>query len=218
MFKKHFQSGLSMIEILIVTAVIGVLVIAALSILPQQINKGRDGRRKSDLQKIKIAFEDYFNDNDCYPDPDILNNCGSADLAPYLSSIPCDPRTDSKYLYAPEQVACPHHYRVFANLETDTDPVIVDLGCHTISGCGAYTFFAAELGAAAMEYDYGVSEGVPVYVGNPDFPPGTSGFCCQVNGDQCNVWNQGDGVCNISGPFITLKECDVYCGYVAPQP
>ena len=202
-----------MIEILIVTAIIGLLVIIAITTIPQQIDKGRDGRRKSDLQKIKIAFENYYSDNDCYPDPDILDNCGGTELAPYLATIPCDPKTKTKYLYAPEQSSCAHYYRVFANLEVDIDPVIESLGCHTLVGCGAFTFFESELGVAALEYDYGVSEGVPVFVTEATIPPGTSGFCCQVIGDQCNVWNQGDGVCNISGPYLIREDCDGYCGY-----
>ncbi len=212
MNKRQKKSGLSMIEILIVTAVIGVLILAALSILPQQINKSRDGRRKSDLQKIKIAFENYFSDNDCYPDPDILNNCGGTDLQPYLASIPCDPQTKTRYLYAPEEVSCPHYYRVYANLEIDVDPVITELGCNLAGGCGAYAFFGEEIGSDAFDYNYGVSEGVPVANQEGSVPPGTQGYCCQVMGDQCNVWTQGDGVCNL-GFYFTQPECNAGCGF-----
>lgn len=167
MKKLKKQFGLSMIEVLIVTTIIGLLSVLAITFLPQQISKGRDGRRKSDLQKIKIAFEDYFSDNDCYPPPEILDNCGSADFEPYMSIVLCDPHTKTKYLYAPETTACPHSYRVFANLERDTDPVVGELGCDTENGCGAYAFFGGELGVVALEYNYGISQGVPVLVDTP---------------------------------------------------
>ncbi|GIK84514.1 MAG: hypothetical protein BroJett025_11360 [Patescibacteria group bacterium] len=215
MKRRWLQSGLSMIEVLIVIAVIGILVIIALTLLPDQISKGRDGRRKSDLQKIKIAFENYYSDKDCYPPPEILDNCGSSDLSPYLASIPCDPQTKTKYLYAPEDNGCPHYYRVFSNLEVDVDPVIMQLGCHTASGCGAYAFFGEELGLDALEYNYGVSEGVPVYVTEGNIPPGTQGWCCAFQGDPCNAWTQGQGICVEF--YFDSAECNAACGY-SPAP
>jgi prepilin-type N-terminal cleavage/methylation domain-containing protein len=211
MQKSRWQSGLSMVEVLIVTAIIGLLVIIAITTLPEQLRKGRDGRRKSDLQKIKIAFENYYSDNDCYPPPEILDNCGSEVLSPYMASIPCDPQTKTKYLYAPEASSCPQYYRVFSNLELDIDPVIKQLGCHTGAGCGAYAFFGDVIGEAALEYNYGVSEGVPVYNPDGNLPPGSSGWCCAVAGDQCNSWTEGGGVCNYYFPIDQQIQCDSYC-------
>lgn len=208
MRKTRLQSGLSMIEILVIAAIISILIIIALSMLPQQISKGRDGRRKSDLQKIKIAFENYYSDNDCYPPPEILDNCGSADLSPYLASIPCDPQNKSKYLYAPEGGSCPHYYRVFSNLEVDIDPVIEQLGCHTASGCGAFSYFGLTYGQGIRDYNYGVSEGVPVYITETTAPPGTVGFCCSGPGDQCNGWNLDDGVC--ADFYFSAAECSAF--------
>lgn len=61
-------------------------------------NKGRDARRKKDLNRIKIAFEEYFNDKGYYPKDDLVeklmdkDNCGkSIDDFPYLHPWPCDP-------------------------------------------------------------------------------------------------------------------------------
>lgn len=214
MKKRTFQSGLTMIEILIVTAIIGILVIIAITTLPQQLNKARDGRRKSDLQKIKIAFENYYSDNDCYPDPDILDNCGGTELSPYLATIPCDPQTETKYLYAPEAGAsCAHYYRVFSNLEVDIDPVVEELNCHTLSGCGAYTYFGEELGLDSLEYNYGVSEGVPVFVSDGISPPGASGWCCTTPGETCAHWGGGpdDGTCSQLYGETDVKACDAAC-------
>lgn len=208
--RYNFQAGLSMIEVLIVIAIIALLVILAITTLPEQIEKGRDGRRKSDLQKIKIAFENYYSDNDCYPPDDILDNCEGTELSPYLARIPCDPRTKEKYLYAPVGGACPTAYRVYADLEVDEDPIIEELGCHTDAGCGAYQYFQLELGLAALDYDYGVSEGVPVFDAGGGIPAGTFGWCCQTYGDPCNVWEYGSGICNVF--FFEETECQTACG------
>jgi prepilin-type N-terminal cleavage/methylation domain-containing protein len=209
MLKKRFQSGLSMIEVLTVTAIIGILAIIALTTLPKQINKGRDGRRKSDLQKIKIAFENYYSDNDCYPPPEILDNCASNDLAPYMAAIPCDPLDNSKYLYAPLGGSCSSSYRVFTNLEVDTDPVIEELGCHTDVGCGAFAYFEDELGLLAVEYNYGISEGIQLYVTDGGAPEGTRGFCCQNINDYCDTWTYGRGECQDF--YFDNDECDLAC-------
>lgn len=211
MGKWRLRSGLSMIEILIVTAIIGILVVIGVSALPQQMSKGRDGKRKSDLQEIKVAFENYYSDNDCYPEPDIIDNCGSSDLNPYLESVPCDPETETKYLYAPEESSCPHYYRVFSNLEVNSDPIVAELGCDTSLGCGAFEYFEEELGVLALEYNYGVSEGAPVYAGSGAIPPGTSGWCCSSPMDQCNAWTEGNGVCVQF--FYELDTCNAACGY-----
>ena len=50
-----------------------------------QILKGNDAARKGDLSHIKTAFEEYYNDNACYPALTALSTCGSPALSPYLS-------------------------------------------------------------------------------------------------------------------------------------
>jgi prepilin-type N-terminal cleavage/methylation domain-containing protein len=214
MKKSMLQSGFTMIEVLIVTAILGILIIIAISMLPRQLDKARDGRRKSDLQKIKIAFENYYSDNECYPEPTILDECGGTGLNPYLANIPCDPKNETKYLYAPEGEDCPKYYRVFSNLEVDTDPVIEELGCDTVEGCGAHAFFELDpdVGSDAVNYDYGVSEGIKLYVSESSSTL-TVGYCCQVMLDQCNVWNKGEPNCTVSGPYSLVSTCNTACGF-----
>ena len=209
------SAGLSMIEVLTVTAILAILIIMAITMLPRQMEKARDAQRKGDLQKIKIAFEHYYNDNGCYPSSDVLENCGGVspinhELSPYLQNIPCDPQNESFYLYAPYDSSggagtC-DGYRVWANLEKDDDLTIINLGCDTIVGCGAYEFFETTLGLAAAEYNYGVSEGVPVFTGNEEAYM-ESGFCCSgSSGDDCNAWSLGGGNC-VMGPYEFYSEC-----------
>jgi prepilin-type N-terminal cleavage/methylation domain-containing protein len=149
MLKRSAQLGLTMIEILAVLAIIGVIIVALMLSLPKQLGRSRDAQRKADLEKVKIAFEDYYNDNGCYPDQTMMQSCGGTAMQPYLQSVPCDPQSKQPYLYIPDLGDTCSGYRILANLEDDQDRVIESLGCSGACGCGW------EEG-----YNYGVSTGV----------------------------------------------------------
>lgn len=148
---KLNQAGMTMIEILIVVVIIVILALAAFSAYRKQLSRARDGQRKSDLEKIRVAFEDYHNDHGCYPDLGVLNNCGQA-WGSYLKEIPCDPTTEKPYQhYALEANECAG-YRVLAQLENLDDPGIVKVGCDPIKGCGTgYEGY--------IVYNYGIAMG-----------------------------------------------------------
>ena len=200
-----------MIEVLTVVAILALLIIMAITTLPKQMEKARDASRKDDLQSIKIAFEHYYNDNGCYPSAEVLENCGGVspvnhELSPYLQDIPCDPLKEGYYLYVPYDGSgngegC-EGFRVWANLEKNDDLVVAELGCDTVVGCGAYEFFEASLGLEAAEYNYGVSQGVPVFTGNENAYL-ESGFCCA---GVCNAWSFGSGSCS-DGPYENYATC-----------
>lgn len=143
------KSGFTMIEVLIVLSIIGIFSTAGVIGFQTSQAKARDAQRKGDLAKIKVAFEDYYNDNSCYPDSSVLANCGQP-FSSYLNSIPCDPITGEAYKYVPNTNSCTG-YRLYAALENTTDPIIGQLGCDGPNGCG--------YGAT---YNYGVSAGVAV--------------------------------------------------------
>jgi len=93
------RNGFTLVEILIVVTILAILTVMAVGVLNPSalVNKGYDAQRKKDLNRIKTAFEEYFNDNGRYPNgsllADLINktNCGSNIFAPYLTSWPCDP-------------------------------------------------------------------------------------------------------------------------------
>jgi prepilin-type N-terminal cleavage/methylation domain-containing protein len=143
------RRGFTLTEVLIVIAVLAVLAILLLLNFNSHQGRARDAGRKTDLDRIKIAFEEYYNDHGCYPPPDILNNCNGQELQPYLDRIPCDPFTKEPYVYVPlENNEC-KGYRVLAHLENEEDPVIGQAGCDSSCGCGF-----------GEEYQYGISSGV----------------------------------------------------------
>jgi prepilin-type N-terminal cleavage/methylation domain-containing protein len=152
MHKNKFKrTGFSLIEVLMVLAIVGLLMVALFWWLMPQLARGRDGKRKADLNEIKTAFEDYYNDNSCYPPADVLENCGSLEFRPYLDSIPCDPDTAQPYAYVPLDPSGCTGYRVLAGLENEADPAIEQLSCDTSCGCGF-----------GEQYNYGIASGTPV--------------------------------------------------------
>jgi general secretion pathway protein G len=148
--RRRATMGFTMIEVLVAMTLVGIMSAAGVVALQSTQVKARDAQRKGHLEKIRTAFEDYYNDNDCYPPAGALATCQGTSLRPYLDEVPCDPLTGEAYLYNPLSNRC-SGYRVHAGLENTQDDSIARLNCDTDEGCG---------------YDpglnYGVSAGVPV--------------------------------------------------------
>lgn len=131
------KKGLTLIELLVVFGLIAALTIAAFVVVPTQLKKARDARRKSDLDRIKIVLYDYYFDNDCFPQE--LPECGEnfgANGEVYLNDLPCDP-SGEPYVYARTKKGggkCSQWFRLFTNLEVTTDPIIEKIHCR--QGCG----------------------------------------------------------------------------------
>jgi len=138
-----------MIEVLVVVFVIGILSGLGVRTVKKQIDKSRDARRKSDIYKLTVSFEDYFNDNICYPTnadwEDVSCGDNSTIFSPYLDSFPCDPTTKEKYTYQTidqEGNYCDgvcgdcYGYRILSQLANKSDKDIVEIGCDPDEGCG----------------------------------------------------------------------------------
>lgn len=139
---KVSSNGFTVIELLIVVSIVVMLGTLVLTNFVDQPKKGRDGKRKADLLQIRGALESYNDDKGCYPSNDSVP-CSGAGLSPYLSKIPCDPKTNESYLYDPDSssLTCPTFYWLYAKLEYSKDPGIDTVGC--APGCGpgnAYNF------------------------------------------------------------------------------
>ncbi len=134
-----FKRGFTLVEILIVVAVIVLLSIAALVLInPQkQLAKAWDVERKKQLAFMQKVFEDYYNDNEKYPigatichdSVDILGGIctchmcgreGNSDFKPYLTSLYCDPQYPRQdYIYQYDCAASnPKWFRMCATLST----------------------------------------------------------------------------------------------------
>jgi prepilin-type N-terminal cleavage/methylation domain-containing protein len=96
--------GFTLIEILIVVAIIAILASVVLVGLGPTQQAGRDARRLSDLHEVQNGLELYYNKTGKYPE---LTTASWASLQATLtgasigvSSIPNDPSTGKSYVYA----------------------------------------------------------------------------------------------------------------------
>jgi Tfp pilus assembly protein PilE len=168
--KKTNSSGVTMIELLVVVAIIATFFILVALLMTAQIARTRDAQRKADLEKIKVAFEDYYNDTGCYPTQDDYYSwrCDSEDFKPYLNDFPCDPMTKSHYTYVPDFWGC-RGYAILTTLDQTSDPSIQRVGCEP-TGCDDFT------------ENYGIAVGLPLasFTGPGSMPPANAcfgGFC-----------------------------------------
>lgn len=145
-----------MVEVLIVVAILALLLILSAFNSGRFIVQGFDVRRKSDLEAYRVAFERYYEDNKCYPDPSLLTQCNTRVLIPYLQKILCDPSTKQPYTYVKTDCTS---YTLYTTLNNPTDPSIAKVGC--TNGCGPDTN-----GDGTPDYNYGVSSG-NTNAGNP---------------------------------------------------
>ena len=152
------KQGFTLIEVLMVIALIALLSVAVYAGYARQLSRARDAQRKDDLEKLKVAFEDYYNDNACYPDFNLFTQCGSSVMLPYLREIPCDPYDDQPYRYFTFGGDACRGYRVLVQLENTNDPNIASSGCDKTNGC----YYDDP------SYNYGIAMGGSVAAGDWD--------------------------------------------------
>lgn len=208
------NNGFSLIELLVVMAILASLMIMAIMALSPQslIGKANDSKRKDDLNKIRTAFEEYFNDKGSYPDYikietwNVKSNCGKEleEMAPYLDKWPCDP-TGELYTILVDK----NWFKVVTNLENKKDKDIPD-GWY--SGDGNYkSAFDKD------EVNYGVSSlNILWYEGNS--VPASCGTIClkqNVSGIGCNdavgVGCSFPDICYLGGCMLAsckVPSCD----------
>ena len=182
MKKKRDSNGFSVIEVLVVTAILGIFIAAGITTWMTQLQKGRDARRKADLDIMTKALEDYYNDHNKYPTVSMMQ-CGSTQLSSYLKTVPCDPATKQSYKYMatdPEDSS----FSIYTVLENSNDSGIKESGCS--AGCGP------GIGFVSCAYNYGVNVGVNS-CSSADWYVCAGNTCRNASADQgCGI---GNAVC-----------------------
>jgi general secretion pathway protein G len=127
------QNGYTVIELLIVTFIIGLLVAIIAYALQGNIEKARDTRRMADLTQIQKALALYYNVNNYYPPIESAysgpedGNCGvnwcllNNYLEPYLNPLPLDPngyQTEYRYFYSSSASAANQTYGLMVRFES----------------------------------------------------------------------------------------------------
>ena len=116
--------GFTLVELLIVIAIIGVLSALLMANFIGVRQRARDAQRKSDLRQIQSALELYRSDLGLYPTTQNGPACDTAfssGTTIYMAKVPCDPTNSSfynsnYYYYSDGSV-----YYVVACLENSSD-------------------------------------------------------------------------------------------------
>ncbi len=100
------HKGFTLIELMVVIALIAVLSSIVISVLSGAQRDAKDKRRIADIQQLQKALELYHIDHQGYPKESegANGNIGTnevfrAAIAPYLSGTPLDPINDEVYYY-----------------------------------------------------------------------------------------------------------------------
>ncbi len=121
------QSGFTLLEILTVLSIIGTIITIGTVSYSQVLVTSRDSARKSDIQGISSALEQFKSNNISYP-----TNLNSL-IPTYISSLPKDPKTSQDYTYTASPSGCLAtneqpctSYNLTAILEKDAKPYSVN--------------------------------------------------------------------------------------------
>jgi prepilin-type N-terminal cleavage/methylation domain-containing protein len=208
--KNNRHSALTLIELLIVVAIVGLLAILAISLIRRQIYKGNDANRKGDLNRIQVAAEEYEKDHNCYPTVIECGEDSNQQVYPYLKNVPCDPVTNESYAYEPEtSTSCPSWYRIYSSLENLADTAILS----SIGPGGIYNYYVGSANAPSPVVTAGGGTPTPA----PTQGGAVSGYwgCMGGLGGTCEpveVSSPGQPVCN---PTYNDANCGVTNGCTA---
>ncbi len=141
MYRMLNKRGFTLIELMVVVAIIGMLSSVVLSSLNTARGKGRDAQRISDIKQLKTALQLYYEDNgQTYP-------TALSGLAPkYIGKIPTDPSSQTisaftcgagNYCYAYYPSTSPNFYHLGAKLEFNNSVLNSDTDCRSDSATAA---------------------------------------------------------------------------------
>ncbi len=144
------KKGFTLVELMVVIAIIGALSALFVNTSFVNIQRGRDAKRKSDLELIRSGIETYRADCNEYPTTLLLvfgsslkgsspppSNCSASNT--YIRSVPNDPLSGGggsvpTYRYWSDGIT----YEVCTNLETGSGSV--DCGTYAApNNCGSKT-------------------------------------------------------------------------------
>jgi len=213
------KTGFTLVEIIISFSILAILILVVTTTIDPlaMINRGRDARRKSDLNKIKLAFEEYQNDKGYYPsgDPDLISklqdkaSCGKNVFSPWLKTWPCDFNGNPYYIVYDSQNSW---FKVLANLEDKKDKDIPN-GWYLFDNVYRVGTSASDIGI--NDVNYGVSSPNVSWF-DVTIDPACQFFPSNHDADVCN--SLGGGYCKSAvghscsdGNCYTNNSCDEKC-------
>ncbi len=122
------NKGFTLVEMMVVIAIIAILTGIIITGLVGSKAKSRDAKRASDLSQIQLAVEQFFDRCDQYP-TSLIPTAGGAGICPnntsgipitfgnFISVIPKDPTTNSSYDYVVNNGTTPTDYVLHTKFE-----------------------------------------------------------------------------------------------------
>lgn len=132
---KRLTSAVTLIELVVVMAILGILSMIGIAQYLSSQTKAKDAQRKSDLTNIAKALEMYYNDNQRYPPSEDGKVAGinwgesftdESGQIVYMKELPQDPSGDYEYYYESDEAGS--YYKLYARLENPRDPSLVETG------------------------------------------------------------------------------------------
>lgn len=118
---KNNNKGFTLIELMVVIAIVAILTAVILSSIYGSRGKARDAKRISDIAQIQLALEQYFDRCQVYPSTLATTaNCTTVTLGSFISAIPTAPSPGS-YVYSAKGDKL--DYVLKATLESHNDAI-----------------------------------------------------------------------------------------------
>ena len=133
MRKLKSKQGFTLIEIVVVMAIIAVLTSIIVGGFRTSQARGRDAQRKSDLKQISNALELYHSDYNRYPAAIVFGSELTDGKTSYMKEVPEDPG-GAAYVYAVSLSG--NKYQLFAYLENTEDK---NIDATITASCGTAT-------------------------------------------------------------------------------
>jgi general secretion pathway protein G len=127
-YQLSARQGFTLVELIIAMVIIAILSATLWTNFLSSIAKGKDARRKQDLDGIAKALELYYNDKHLYPSSVPFGQPFVGDNnTVYMSQLPNDPAyPNAAYCYRSPTPGSPEpegsYYQLYANLENTHDP------------------------------------------------------------------------------------------------
>jgi prepilin-type N-terminal cleavage/methylation domain-containing protein len=172
-YRHAGKQGFTLMELLIVIALLGFLIVAGFASYTTSLQRSRDTKRKGDLRQIAASLETYNNDIGRYPATDAngaIVGCNDDPQTPatdpescqwntaflknevtYMVTLPGDQKTSLRYYYGTD--AAGTYFQLYARLENTKDSDIPQVS----GGPAYYQGTNCSSGADPVYCNYGVS-------------------------------------------------------------